>query len=174
MGSPVSPIVANLFMEWFEEVALQSFPYDITVWKRYVDDTFVCCLVPFLDRETHTTHQLHRQFYQVHQGGRGRPIPPYARYVNTQRQRRASLLLSIQETHTYRPIPAVWLKPTTPAQTRCSQNSHTQMPHDLLYGDQRAGASAEGPRCLGLPQVSVEDSHSCQPSPTSTQTPYCR
>ena len=41
MGSPVSPIVANLFMEWFEEVALQSFRFEITVWKRYVDDTFV-------------------------------------------------------------------------------------------------------------------------------------
>ena len=35
MGSPVSPIVANLFMEWFEEVALQSFRFEITVWKRY-------------------------------------------------------------------------------------------------------------------------------------------
>ena len=41
MGSPVSPIVANLFMEWFEETALQSFPFDITLWKRYVDDTIV-------------------------------------------------------------------------------------------------------------------------------------
>ena len=41
MGSPVSPIVANLFMEWFEENAIQTFPYDITLWRRYVDDTLV-------------------------------------------------------------------------------------------------------------------------------------
>ena len=41
MGSPVSPIVADLFMEWFEEKAIESFPYDITIWRRYVDDTIV-------------------------------------------------------------------------------------------------------------------------------------
>ena len=28
-------------MEWFEETAPQSFPFDITLWKRYVDDTIV-------------------------------------------------------------------------------------------------------------------------------------
>ena len=36
MGSPVSPIVANLFMEWFEESAIQTFLYEITIWRRYV------------------------------------------------------------------------------------------------------------------------------------------
>ena len=41
MGSPVSPIVANLFMEWFEEKALSTFQYEITIWRRYVDDTIV-------------------------------------------------------------------------------------------------------------------------------------
>ena len=33
MGSPVSPIVANLYMEWFEKTALQSFQYNIIEWK---------------------------------------------------------------------------------------------------------------------------------------------
>ena len=41
MGSPVSPIVANLFMEWFEEAAIRTFRYEITIWRRYVDDTMV-------------------------------------------------------------------------------------------------------------------------------------
>ena len=41
MGSPLSPIVANLFMESFEQQALQSFPYPPRIWRRYVDDTFV-------------------------------------------------------------------------------------------------------------------------------------
>jgi hypothetical protein len=41
MGSPLSPIVANLFMENFEKKALDSFPLKPSRWKRYVDDTNV-------------------------------------------------------------------------------------------------------------------------------------
>ncbi len=38
MGSSVSPIVANLFMEDFEQKALVSFPKPTRFWGRYVDD----------------------------------------------------------------------------------------------------------------------------------------
>ena len=41
MGSPVSVVVANLFMEDLEEKSLRSFSQEVKVWKRYVDDTFV-------------------------------------------------------------------------------------------------------------------------------------
>jgi hypothetical protein len=41
MGSPLSPIVANLFMENFEKRALESFPLKPLRWKRFVDDTNV-------------------------------------------------------------------------------------------------------------------------------------
>ena len=40
MGSPVSPVVANLYMEFFEELAVSSFHHPLRIWKRYVDDTF--------------------------------------------------------------------------------------------------------------------------------------
>ena len=41
MGSPVSPILANLYMDYFEEKALSNGPYPPRLWHRYVYDTFV-------------------------------------------------------------------------------------------------------------------------------------
>ena len=41
MGSPLSPIVANLYVEGFEKSALSSAKLTPTAWRRYVDDTFV-------------------------------------------------------------------------------------------------------------------------------------
>lgn len=41
MGSPLSPVVANLFVEQFEKRALDSYPLKPTSWKRYVDNTNV-------------------------------------------------------------------------------------------------------------------------------------
>ena len=34
MGSPVSPIVANLYMEWFKKTAIDTFMFELRVWKR--------------------------------------------------------------------------------------------------------------------------------------------
>ena len=41
MGSPLSPIVANLYIETFEKEALASPVTTPRLWLRYVDDTFV-------------------------------------------------------------------------------------------------------------------------------------
>ena len=40
MGSPISPIVANLFMEDLDIKAINASPCHPSLWKRYVDDTF--------------------------------------------------------------------------------------------------------------------------------------
>jgi len=42
MGSPVSPLVANLFMEYLEQKLLDTAPMELKprLWKRYVDDIF--------------------------------------------------------------------------------------------------------------------------------------
>ena len=41
MGSPLSPIITNFFMEKFEKKALEAYPLKPKLWKRYVDDTNV-------------------------------------------------------------------------------------------------------------------------------------
>ena len=41
MGSPVSPIVANLYMGYLEQKALSTPPHPLRFWCRFVDDTFV-------------------------------------------------------------------------------------------------------------------------------------
>ena len=41
LGSPISVTIANLVMETVETKALQTFQNSPTMWKRYVDDTFV-------------------------------------------------------------------------------------------------------------------------------------
>ena len=41
MGSPVSPVIANLYMEHFEKAALSTSPVTSKIWLRFVDDTFV-------------------------------------------------------------------------------------------------------------------------------------
>ena len=40
MGSPVSVVIANLYMEDFEEQALSSLTTAPKIWKCYVDNTF--------------------------------------------------------------------------------------------------------------------------------------
>lgn len=46
LGNLVSVIIANLYMESFEEQAITSLSYKLRIWKRYFDDTFT-----IVDRE---------------------------------------------------------------------------------------------------------------------------
>ena len=52
MGSPVSPVVANLCMEVVEESAIAASTTPPKVWKRYVDDSFVII-------KTHSVTKFH-------------------------------------------------------------------------------------------------------------------
>ena len=41
MGSPISPILANLYMEAFEIQGISTAPQPLSLWRRFVDNTFV-------------------------------------------------------------------------------------------------------------------------------------
>ena len=53
MGSPVSPVLANLYMESIEDKALSSAVIPPRWWKRFVDDTFLIL------RKDHKEESLH-------------------------------------------------------------------------------------------------------------------
>ena len=54
MGSPFSPIVANLFMEDLEVQAIKTSPTPPALWKNYVDDTFT--IIKKEDRNSFLQH----------------------------------------------------------------------------------------------------------------------
>ena len=57
MGSPISPIVANLYMENFEVETINTAPHPPYLWKRYVDDTFT--IIESSHRSDFGAHQFH-------------------------------------------------------------------------------------------------------------------
>ena len=63
MGSPVSPIIANLYMEFFEEMALNSTVCRPRIWKRYVDDVF-CIIKKGKEDELLKNLNSHRSNFQ--------------------------------------------------------------------------------------------------------------
>ena len=84
MGSPVSAVIANLYMESFEEQAITTSSYEPRIWKRYVDDTFT-----ILDRENVDDFLQHLKkpaaFHPLHRGDRERQQTRLPRYLSFKR-----------------------------------------------------------------------------------------
>ena len=73
MGSPISPLIANLFMEEFEVKALSSCPHPPTLWLRFVDDTFVIIKTEQLLQ--HINSQDHHIQFTVEEPSQQGPLP---------------------------------------------------------------------------------------------------
>ena len=59
MGSPISPIIAYLFMEHFERKTLSTFLNPPRFWGRYVDDTMTIIKKDVIDRFTAHLNNTH-------------------------------------------------------------------------------------------------------------------
>ena len=65
MGSPCSPVVANIYMEYFEDLALgPEVPIPIKEWRRYVNDVF--SIIPKGKRHFTRLSQFHRFTHKIH------------------------------------------------------------------------------------------------------------
>ena len=65
MGSPVSPVIANICMEHFESLDIPSSPTLIKWWFRYVDDVHSATRKDQVNKlQEHL--QVHRSTHQIH------------------------------------------------------------------------------------------------------------
>ena len=96
MGSPCSPVVANIYMEYFENLALvPELPVPVKDWKRYVDDVFSIIPKGNQDRMLQYLNSTDPHIkFTIEQ-----PNDPLLRHFSQTPWRR-NCSLSIQETHT--------------------------------------------------------------------------
>ena len=59
MGSPISPVIANLVMERLEMVPLSKLPFQLSFYKRYVDDIITCIRMEDLQMLLDTFNSFH-------------------------------------------------------------------------------------------------------------------
>ncbi len=100
MGSPVSPIVANLFMEWFEGRALDRFMFEVKLWKRYVDDTMVIISDALLEDFTQHINQIHPSIQFTREEEEGGQIAMLDANIKKDGQGKLSFSVYRKKTHT--------------------------------------------------------------------------
>ncbi|XP_030764610.1 uncharacterized protein LOC115888882 [Sitophilus oryzae] len=132
MGSPISPIIANFFMERFVEKALESSVLKPAVRFRYVDDTFVVWKHgrdspdDFLHHlnsqspgnftmETEVSNQLVVRF--IYHGNRSKQPTGLPRCA-CQQKWRPFRSHGVSKTHSYRPVLTQTIKSPSKPKTR--------------------------------------------------------
>ena len=103
MGSPVSPIVADVYMEFLEQTAIATVPleYKPRLWKRYVDN--------ILDHQqtgsrwSHRSSQQSRRYRQYKVYLRIRSVTILG-HVDSQERRRTCEIAGLQEENTHRSV----------------------------------------------------------------------
>ena len=122
MGSPCSPVVANIYMEYFENMALgPELPVPIKDWKRYVDDVF--SIIPKgkpwqfvkIFKFHWSTHKIYH--WTTKCWGRN---PLFGHLPQATRRRHSSS--SLQKANPYRQISGLQLQPPCLGQKSCGKS----------------------------------------------------
>ena len=145
MGSPISPIAANIFMEDFENRALATSPCTPKIWERYVDDAFT--IIKKDQKQTFLEHlnsiNNNIQFTSEDPGEDG-SIPFLDMLIIPDGEGRLKTTVYRKPTHTnqylhwdsHHDIPSKYSVIGTlfhRAKTICSEPKHLQEEEDLLY-----------------------------------------
>ena len=120
MGSPLSPIVANIFMEEFKTSALQP-----KLWLRYVDDTFIIWQHSKQQLDNFFQHLNNQQsnikFTMETEDQRSLPFLDVRITMATDCHLNTS---SLQEANAYRQIPSLQIIPPPISSTISLQHTH--------------------------------------------------
>ena len=100
MGSPISPIVANLFMEDFEAKALRSFQDPPRYWGRYVDDTLVVIRDDVVDSFTEHINTIHPAIKFTIEKMKDQQIPVLDTHIKVNDDRTLGFSVYRKPTHT--------------------------------------------------------------------------
>ena len=104
MGSPLSPIIANIFMEHFEQQALASAPHTPSLWKRYVDDTFVILETNYKEEFFHHINSVDSHIKFTVENSRDDGSIPFLDSLITPKPGWKPADQSIQEAHSHQPV----------------------------------------------------------------------
>ena len=101
MGSPVSPIISNLYMEKFERRALASYNGIVpSRWFRYVDDTWVLIKTSELDNFFHHINNIDANIKFTQEGLSDNKLPFLDCLVKVEEDRTLSVAVYRKQTHT--------------------------------------------------------------------------
>ena len=130
MGSPISPLIANIFMEKFEVQALSSIPPH-AFGKGLL-------MIPLsstgrTQSGSSSSHQQPGPTYPVHSGTNTTRLTPIPRHPNHHITRQHLQHHGLQDTNPHRPISALGQQPPHHSQTKCIQHPSTQGQSSILF-----------------------------------------
>ena len=69
MGSPLGPVIANIFMSELEQAVIPTLAEDVSLWRRYVDDTFTFIREGSIQKVLDALNGFHPSIQFTHEEG---------------------------------------------------------------------------------------------------------